>query len=220
MKTYKYITLSLALCSSLLFVECTDSDENGNVIEQGNCSNGIMDGTETGIDCGGSECEPCTTGLDFSGTYMQEDQMGRPGINTVLGTAGTKDAFNVTVPSEMQAAFQASFEAKLLALNPAYTTNALPGGGLDATTFTTVLSNDVLWVAQTGVTSYFNGTEILTGRALNDDVIDISLYLIFGGPMGTDNDNNPETEPLLTSDGVPANDVAFSTSFPYLASPF
>ena len=121
-----------------------------------------------------------------------------------------KDAFNVTVPSAMQAAFQANFETNLMALNPVYTSNVL---GLDATAFSTVLSQDVLWVAETGVTTYFNGTEILTGRALSDDVIDISLLLIFGGPDGTEN-------PMLISDFVPANDAVFSTSFPYVANAF
>jgi hypothetical protein len=148
--------------------------------------------------------------LDFSGTFAQEDQMGRPGINTVFGTIGMKDAFNVTIPSDMEAAFQNNFEINLLTLNPDYTTNAL---GLDAPTFTTVLSNDVLWVAETGITSYFNGTEILTGRALTDDVIDVSLLLIFGGPAGMDN-------PTLVSDFVSENDATFSTSFPYLADAF
>ncbi len=154
MKTYKYITLFAVLTSSLLFVQCTDDDDN--VITQETCTDGILNGDETEIDCGGTACEPCGQTLDFSGTYMQEDQMGRPGINTVFGTDGFKDAFNVTVPSQMQAEFQARFETRLLALNAGYTTNAL---GLNAETFTTVLSNDVLWLAQSGITTYFNGTE-------------------------------------------------------------
>ncbi|WGF91789.1 DUF4331 family protein [Aequorivita marisscotiae] len=208
MKTYKYITLFALFTASLLFVQCSDDDDN--VIMQETCNDGVLNGDETEIDCGGTTCEPCGVVLDFSGTYKQEDQMGRPGINTVFGTEGFKDAFNVTVPSEMQVAFQNKFEARLLALNPGYTSNAL---GLNAEVFTTVLSNDVLWLAQSGITTYFNGTEVLTGRALSDDVIDISLLLIFGGADGTEN-------PGLTSDGVPTNDVAFATSFPYLAGPF
>lgn len=210
MKTYKYITILVAICTSLLFVQCSDDDDNGNVLGEVTCDDGIQNGDETGIDCGGTACEACEVAIDFSGTYAQEDQMGRPGINTVLGTTGLKDAFNVTIPSEMGAAFQAGFETNLLALNPGYTTNLL---GLDATTFTTVLASDALWVAETGITTYYNGTEVLTGRNLTDDVIDISLILIFGGPDGTEN-------PTLTSDFVSANDVTFSTSFPYVASPF
>jgi len=208
MKTYKYITILVAICTSLFFVQCTDADDNDNVIGLAACDDGIQNGDEDGVDCGGSVCEPCIGILDFSGTYAQEDQMGRPGINTVFGTTGMKDSFNTTIPTEMSTAFQAGFESKLFMLNPGYTTNAL---GLDATTFTTVLSNDVLWVAETGVTTYFNGTEILTGRNLSDDVIDVSLLLIFGGPAGTDN-------PLLTSDFVSANDATFSTSFPYVVN--
>jgi len=208
MKTLKYITLFAAISTSLLFVQCKDDDDN--VITQETCTDGILNGEETDVDCGGPDCAPCGQVLDFSGTYMQEDQMGRPGINTVFGTTGFKDAFNVTVPSQMQADFQTKFQDKLLALNAGYTTNAL---GLTAQEFTTVLSNDVLWVAKSGITTYFNGTEILTGRTLSDDVIDVSLLLIFGGPDGSEN-------PGLTSDGVPSNDVAFSSSFPYLAGPF
>ncbi len=208
MKTFKYITLFAAITTSLLFVNCKDEDDN--IIVNATCTDGILNGDETDIDCGGTACLPCGEVLDFSGTYIQEDQMGRPGINTVFGTTGFKDAFNVTVPSEMQAAFQSKFQTNLLTLNAGYTTNAL---GLNAEVFTTVLSNDVLWLAQSGITTYFNGTEILTGRALSDDVIDVSLLLIFGGPDGSEN-------PGLTSDGVPANDVAFSNSFPYMAAPF
>jgi len=211
MKTYKLRILFIALCASVLFVQCKDDDDNGNVINIATCTDGVMNGDETGVDCGGS-CNSCNTNtdIDFTGTYAQEDQMGRPGINTVFGSSGMKDAFNTTIPSEIGAIFQQPFEDKLLALNAGYTTNL---AGLDATTFTTVLSNDVLWVAQTGVTTYFNGTEVLTGRTLQDDVIDVSLILIFGGPNNTEN-------PGLTSDNVDSNDATFSTTFPYLANAF
>lgn len=208
MKTYKYITILIAICTSLLFVQCTDADDNDNVIGLATCTDGMQNGDEEGVDCGGSACDACIGILDFSGTYVQEDQMGRPAINTVFGTTGMKDSFNTTIPTAMNAAFQAGFESRLLALNPGYTTNAL---GLDAAAFTTVLSNDVLWVAETGITTYFNGTEILTGRNLTDDVIDVSLLLIFGGPAGTDN-------PTLTSDFVSSNDAPFSAGFPYVAN--
>ncbi len=210
MKTYRYILIFATICSTLLLVQCKDADDFGNAIGLVTCTDGIQNGDETGIDCGGANCDPCAAELDFTGTFTQEDQMGRPAINTVFGTVGMKDAFNVTIPSEMEAAFQANFELNLFLLNPDYTTNVL---GLDAVTFTKVLSNDVLWVAETGITTYFNGTEILTGRALSDDVIDVSLLLIFGGPTGMD-------KPTLVSDFVSENDAVFSTSFPYLANAF
>ena len=143
-------------------------------------------------------------------SYTQYDQMGRPAINTVFnGTDTDKDAFNTTVPSVMGNTFQTKFESRLLALNAGYTTNAL---GHDAATFTGVLATDVLNVSTTGTTTFFDGTNVLTGRNLTDDVISTELLLIFGGPAGTDN-------PGLTDDNVDANDKAFLTSFPYLASP-
>lgn len=145
--------------------------------------------------------------------YEQEDQMARPAINTVFIAAGApKDAFNGTIPSAMGAAYATTFNNRLLALNPGYTTNAL---GLNAATFTGILATDVLSVSLTGETTFFNpaGPVVLTGRKLEDDVISVELLLIFGGPTGTSN-------PTLTDDHVDANDKAFLTAFPYLAAPF
>jgi hypothetical protein len=145
--------------------------------------------------------------------YEMQDQMARPAINTVFNaTAAEKEAFNITVPSAMGAAFQSKFQARLLALNPGYTTNALM---LDAATFTSLLATDVLNVSTSNTipTTFFDGTNVLTGRALTDDVIDTELLLIFGGPKGTSNSG-------LTKDNVNSNDKTFLTSFPYLATPW
>ena len=145
--------------------------------------------------------------------YQQQDQMGRPAINTVFNSAADKDAFNTTTPSAMGAAFQAKFQARLLALNPFYTVNVLVPA-MDAATFSGALATDVLTASTTGPTKFFTSTtDYLTGRGLADDVIDAELILIFGGPTGALN-------PQLTSDHVDANDKAFLVSFPYLATPF
>jgi len=39
-------------------------------IEQGTCSDGIQNGDETGIDCGGVNCPACDTGSDFKSTWQ------------------------------------------------------------------------------------------------------------------------------------------------------
>jgi hypothetical protein len=75
------------------------------------------------------------------------------------------------------------------------------------------LATDVLNVKTTCATSFYDGTNVLTGRKLDDDVIDVELTLIFGGANGMSN-------PALTSDHVNANDKAFLTTFPYLAIPW
>jgi hypothetical protein len=141
--------------------------------------------------------------------YEQQDQMARPAINTVFVGTADKDMFNTTIPSSMGAAFQAKFKTRLLALNAGYTTNAL---GQNADQLTGLLATDVLNVSMSAPTTFFDGTNILTGRALADDVIDVELLLLFGGPTGASN-------PGLTSDKVNANDKAFLTTFPYLATP-
>lgn len=40
----------------LFFVQCVDDDDNGNVIEQATCDDGIQNGDEEGIDCGEVVC--------------------------------------------------------------------------------------------------------------------------------------------------------------------
>ena len=146
--------------------------------------------------------------FDTSGTYTQNDQMARPAINTVFVGSARKNEFNTTIPSAMNAAFNAQFQTVLT--NFGYTTNAL---GMDKATFAGALVTDVLNVKTSGTTTFFDGTNVLTGRALADDVIDTELLLIFGGAAGTSN-------PGLTKDNVNGNDKAFSGTFPYLASPF
>lgn len=180
MKTIKYQFLGLAMIMAITFTSCNNNDD-----------------------------QPTTANVDFSGTYVQKDQMGRPAINTVFIASGApKDAFNSTIPSAMGTTYQPIFQSRLLALNAGYTTNLL---GLSATAFTGVLATDVLGVAKSGPTSFYNGTQVLTGRALADDVIDVELILIFGGPDATANAG-------VTSDHVNANDKPFLTSFPYLAA--
>ena len=81
MKNIKILTLALTV--SLMAFNCSNDDDNQIVM----------------------------TGPDFSGTYSQQDQMGRPAVNTVFNASADKDVFNVTVPSAQNAAFQSKFEA-------------------------------------------------------------------------------------------------------------
>lgn len=216
--------ISFALLFSALFFTACSNDDNG-----------------------GSMLNP----VNFDGVYAQEDHMGRPGINTVLSPdSPTKDAHNTTPPAQMAGTFQSTFEARLeayhdvyadlLGLDPAavnYENNIL---GLDAATLTGYLAADVLEVAPDLPTTYFNpgtdadndgsvlvpdGDEVaLTGRTPQDDVIDVSLILLFGGSTGDrfsgqDLDMDGMSDlPRLTSDGV-ALTANIGSAFPYLGNP-
>lgn len=159
------------------------------------------------VSCDKNDNPPADT-FDTSGTFTQNDQMARPAINTVFVGAARKNEFNTTVPSAMNAAFNAQFQSVLTTFG--YNTNIL---GLDKATFAGVLVTDVLNVKMNGTTSFYDGTNVLTGRALADDVITTELILIFGGATGASN-------PGLRDDNVNANDKAFLPAFPFLAAPF
>jgi len=107
------------------------------------------------------------------------------------------------------------FQANLEGLSPAY---ANPGDenalGLTSEQFTGLLATDVLTVSLDGPTTFFDGTNVLTGRNLTDDVITVELILIFGGETGL---TAPEF-PGLSNDNVDSNDKDFLSEFPYLAS--
>ena len=59
------------------------------------------------------------------------------------------------------------------------------------------------------------------GRALTDDVVDISLGIVFGNTvsaLGLAPDDGKEI-PTLTSDNVDASGKHFKSTFPYLGDP-
>lgn len=194
MKNYKILLMSAAIAT---FAISCDKDDN----------------TTASTTTSSSTTSAATT-VDFSGTYALVDQSGRPAVNTVFSSADKKDGFNTTIPSQQGAKYQAMFETNLKALSPAYANagdkNAL---GHDAATFTGLLATDVLNVSLDGTTTFYDGTNVLTGRSLADDVITTELLLIFGGEDFKEN-------PQLSDDHVSANDKSFLTSFPYLATPW
>lgn len=118
------------------------------------------------------------------------DQVGRPGISTVLVPSELKDAFNRTPPQDQVAKYGDVVEDSLVSLNgdPTYSAAVME-----------ILMPDVLTVDVSQPADYLNG------RALADDVIDVSLGVVSKG--------------ALTSDGVDANDKPFTDTFPYLAEP-
>ncbi|WP_350292196.1 DUF4331 family protein [uncultured Croceitalea sp.] len=96
-----------------------------------------------------------------------------------------------------------------------------------AEVLTTVLATDVLEVAPNAPTTYFNGGTGapnyegaigFTGRTLQDDVIDVSLILLFGGGDGV-RFNGEGGLPQLVTDGVSLTADNITTTFPYIGSP-
>ena len=117
------------------------------------------------------------------------DQVGRPAISTVLIPSELKNAFNRTPPHQQFAKYGEMVAETIASLNG--------GDTATANAIAAVLLPDVLTVDVSSPAGFLNG------RGLSDDVIDAELGLLTNG--------------ALASDGVDANDVPFSDSFPYLA---
>ena len=161
--------------------------------------------------------------------YNTADIMGRPAINTVFnyfGGAEGKNGYNQTTPdggNADPAAFKGIFDALqgYIGLEPDSYTNIL---GLDNLTTSTVSATDVLMSNKNFPTTYGPadlsdmrlGENLLNGRGLGDDVIDVTLILAFAG---NDLTALSDLQAGLIGDGVAGNDQNFSAQFPYLANP-
>lgn len=176
---------------------------------------------------GGTDTEMGTVTV-VNPIFTTMDQMGRPAINTVFNffaDAATKNAYNTTTPEGSNVdpeLFKGIFDALqgYIGLDPASYTNVL---GLDNATTASVLATDVLMSNKNFSSTYGPsdlgdlrlGENLLNGRGLNDDVVDVTLILAFGGNL-TDLSS---LQSGLIGDNVGGNDKTHSDEFPYLAQP-
>lgn len=181
-------------------------------------------------------------------TYAMADQMGRPAINTIFNYSSSKvnstdpkDMYNTAyLPTNGAATYAAQFKGifdalqSYIGLDPGAYRNifsAVPGAEAFGTNtgLGQALSVDVLNCNKDFPTTYGPSdlsnpipfANVLNGRKLEDDVIDVTLLLTFGGVFVDPNDpaqQNPLVAGLQT-DFINANDVPFSDTFPYLAAP-
>ena len=152
---------------------------------------------------------------DDNAVYEQVEFLGNPLVSEVTIVKANHDAYNRTQPYN-----SATFGPQSLAF-----INAFRGGQPEvASTLGSVLYPDMLIVesSKNPATSGWLSWALANGwggRNLSDDVVDAGLSAIFGkiiSPNGAYCDN---FQLPLCTDNVPANDKAFSSSFPYLASP-
>jgi hypothetical protein len=137
------------------------------------------------------------------------DRMGKPALATVFmnpfGGDDQKDPYNRTAPSADVSTWGGQFTAVLDVFNEAATASAISGLLLPD-----VLDLDVRNLGKSRGTSFTGDRagNILNGRTLAEDVIDLELTVVTGGLDWT---------ALIATDHVDANDATFSGSFPYLA---
>ena len=170
--------------------------------------------------CGGSGSKNTTP---TSTTYTQIDRLARPAVNEVFATvANNRHQINDedSPPND-----------KNQLMNDIDGFLQMPAGRSAATrkVIESILVPDMLKadLSQSGIGSYL-GTETggatggkFGGRMLTDDVIDISLGIIFGNTvsaLGLAPDDGAEI-PTLTNDHVTDAGKHFISTFPYLGAP-
>lgn len=152
---------------------------------------------------------------DDNGVYEQVEFLGNPLVSEVTITKANHDAYNRTQPYN-----SATFGPQSLAF-----INAFRGGQPEvANTLGAVLYPDMLIVesSKSPATSGWLSWALANGwggRNLSDDVVDAGLSAIFGKIISANGAYCDNFALPLCTDNVPANDKAFSSSFPYLASP-
>ncbi len=168
--------------------------------------------------CGGSS----GSGSFLTRHWTQVDRLGRPAVNEVFATvANNRHAVNnMDSPKD---------DSTQLA-NDIQTFMTTAAGRSQATTdvVKAVLVPDVLIADLSKTTPAYLGVETggatggtFGGRALGDDIVDISLGVIFGNTVSALSlapDDGKEI-PALTSDHVDASGKHFSNTFPYLGPP-
>ena len=164
-----------------------------------------------------------TTSTPDGSEYKQVDRLARPAVNEVFATvAGNQHEINdLAIPTE-----------DATNLGPEivdFMTNTAGRSPAIANFVKSVLVPDVLkFDLNSNDAASYLGFETggatggkFGGRKLDDDVIDISLGVIFGGTvpaLGLAAEDGKEI-PTLTSDHVDASGKHFTSTFPYIGRP-
>jgi hypothetical protein len=155
-------------------------------------------------------------GPDPNRLYNQIERLGNPLVAEVTLDKRDHGFYNAGTPSTDRAHFQAKVEKFITGV----------GGRTQAhaTAIAQALLPDMLVVQTAGAANsagwlgyVFNPTAY-GGRKLQDDVVDAGLAAIFGTLVTNDAMGQSNCAANLCSDFVPANDRAFTATFPFLAA--
>jgi hypothetical protein len=198
---------------------------------------------------GGSSNGP-TSALG-SGPFKQLDRLSRPAINEVFATFAQHQQNNVDTPNQDAAnlrpeilSFTQSIGGRSSAianvlgavLTPDVQIADMSGTSLSCIGMAPGTCNNYLGIETGGATQLPTGLKPFGGRALTDDIVDISLGAIFGNTVpalglapddGNESDGRADSSfpsghrPDLISDHVTWQSAPkhYTTTFPYLGAP-
>ncbi|MEO5646421.1 MAG: DUF4331 family protein [Candidatus Paceibacterota bacterium] len=183
-----------------------------------------------------------------SGEWVQVSRLGSPLVNEVVVPVGAKDLFNASKPQDDAQFAEGVANPELgTLLKGIYGINVPPQGafgsasqrddleaifltGIPGLTKPTsgVPAEELRLNVTIPPTANPNKMGVLggdkqgypNGRRLGDDVIDISLQAVAGAAYPLFHPGfTPDATGVMLGDGVDANDLAFRSSFPYMALP-
>ena len=153
---------------------------------------------------------------DDAASYVRIDRVGMPAVGTAVIT--NKDAYNDSNPTDdAQGTWVPQIQANVTSLHSALDDDLTGAGLTPATTSESLAQAGPLIVPDTLKIDTTAAAGFPNGRLLPDPVIDVTLAVVLlklgaAGQTATTLANLPLNPP--------ANDKAFSSSFPYLAAPF
>jgi uncharacterized protein DUF4331 len=177
--------------------------------------------------CGGGNDHFLPATMPAPAQYQQIERLARPAIKELFQQFANHDGTNKTPPWQTPLSGQTLFQEI-----GSFTTTVGGRSAANAATLQAILIPDEIAadLSQSGNAAYL-GVETggatggkFGGRALTDDVIDISLGAVFGNTLSALKlipDDGKET-PCLTTDNVPAQaakDNITATTFPYVGAP-
>jgi hypothetical protein len=151
-----------------------------------------------------------------SADYAQIDRVGMPAVNTAVITS--KDAYNAATPTDDSSGlFVQQITTDVASLHTTLDAALMAAHLVPASTATSISQAAPLIVPDTLKINTTAAAGFPNGRHLTDPVVDITLAVVL-----LDLSQNGQTASTLANLPLnpPANDKAFSATFPYLAAPF
>jgi len=86
----------LTLATVAMIVSCSSDDDSPG--GSASCTDGIQNGNETGVDCGGS-CDPCTANNTLNGDVTENTTLDATVAYELTGAYVVKSGFSLTIPA-------------------------------------------------------------------------------------------------------------------------
>ncbi len=90
------LTLMILVVSTAFVISCGGDDDDNSIVT---CGDGIQNGDETGIDCGGSSCEPCAANTTLEGNITENVTLDASLVYQLTGAYVIKDGGSLTIPA-------------------------------------------------------------------------------------------------------------------------